>query len=96
MLFCPTKGSSDKAEAETCSSEEERAASPSGWSDQEQTSAEQSTGIHWISASTEQKQRYTDVFHDVRLIKEMSVFVPKQRESNNGDQCEAAPSQRRA
>lgn len=42
------QGSSDKAEAETCSSEEERATSPAGWSDQESAEhaspTEQSSG----------------------------------------------------
>lgn len=48
MSFYVLQGSSDKAEAETCSSEEERATSPAGWSDQESAEhgspAEQSSG----------------------------------------------------
>ncbi|XP_016384010.1 histone-lysine N-methyltransferase NSD3 isoform X1 [Sinocyclocheilus rhinocerous] len=71
------EGSSDKAEAETCSSEEERAASPSAWSDQE--SAEQ---------STERKQQRRSVRS--RSESEKSVEpVPKKKVKK--EQAEAAP-----
>ncbi|XP_056103865.1 histone-lysine N-methyltransferase NSD3 isoform X2 [Rhinichthys klamathensis goyatoka] len=76
------EGSSDKAEAETCSSEEERAASPSGWSDQE--SAEHASA----EQSTERKQQRRSVRS--RSESEKSVEpVPKKKVKK--EQAETAP-----
>ncbi|XP_036450257.1 histone-lysine N-methyltransferase NSD3 isoform X1 [Colossoma macropomum] len=75
------EGSSDKAEAETCSSEEERAASPTTWSDPE-------SGEHTSKEAMERKQQRRCVRS--RSESEKSVEpVPKKKVKK--EQAETAP-----
>ncbi|XP_056592531.1 histone-lysine N-methyltransferase NSD3 isoform X1 [Triplophysa dalaica] len=80
------EGSSDKAEPETCSSEEERAASPACWSDQE--SAEHASPTEQSSEPLERKQQRRSVRS--RSESEKSVEpVPKKKVKK--EQMETAP-----
>ncbi|XP_072515395.1 histone-lysine N-methyltransferase NSD3 isoform X4 [Salminus brasiliensis] len=75
------EGSSDKAEAETCSSEEERAASPTAWSDPE-------SGEHTSTEAMERKQQRRCVRSRSESEKNVEP-IPKKKVKK--EQAETAP-----